>query len=119
MVSVGSDVDNSVRKLSQHMSNPGEEHWKSMERMVGYMKGKSFYGICYRKPNDLKGIDFCDANYATNIDDRKSVSGAVYTLGGMVTGWSSKTQHTTALSTAESDIFLCPIVYKILYLGEI
>ena len=71
--------------------------------MVGYMKGKSFYGICYRKPNDLKGIDFCDANYATNIDDRKSVSGAVYTLGGMVTGWSSKTQHTTALSTAESE----------------
>ena len=103
MVKVGPDVANAARELAQHMSNPGEDQWKCMERMVGYMKGKTFYGICYRKPNALKGIDFCDANYATNVDDRKSVSGALYTLGGMVTGWSSKTQHTTALSTGESE----------------
>ena len=51
----------------------------------------------------MKCIDYCDANYATNVDDRKSVSGAVYTVGGMVTGWSSKTQHTTSLSTTESE----------------
>ena len=103
MVKVGPDVANAARELAQHMTNPGEDHWKSMERMVGYMKGKSFYGIVLRKPECLKGIDYCDANYATNVDDRKSVSGAVYTVGGMITRWSSKTQHTTSLSTTESE----------------
>ena len=103
MVKVGPDVANAARELAQHMTNPGEEHWNSMERMVGYMKGKEFYGIILRKPKYLKGIDFCDANYATNIDNRKSVSGALNTIGGMVTGWSSKTQHTTSLSTTESE----------------
>ena len=103
MVKVGPDVANAARELAKHMTNPGEEHWKSMERMVGYMKGKKLYGLIYRKPENLKCIDYCDANYATNADDRKSVSGAVYTVGGMVTGWSSKTQHTTSLSTTESE----------------
>ena len=51
----------------------------------------------------MKAIDFCDANYATNMDDRKSVSGSVNTIGGMVTGWASKTQHTISLSSCESE----------------
>ena len=69
--------------------------------MVGYMKSKEFCGIVFRKPESMKAIDFCDANYATNIDDRKGVSGSVNTVGGMVTGWASKTQHTISLSSCE------------------
>ena len=103
MVKVGPDVANAARELAQHMTNPNEDHWKSMERMVGYMKSKEFFGIIFRKPESLKAIDFCDANYATNVDDRKSVSGAVNTVGGMVTGWASKTQHTQSLSSCESE----------------
>ena len=103
MVKVGPDVANAARELAQHMTNPGVEHWKSMERMVGYMKSKDFYGIVLRKPESLKAIDFCDANYATNVDDRKSVSGSLNTVGGMVTGWGSKTQHTQSLSSCESE----------------
>ena len=42
MVKVGPDVANAARELAQHMTNPSEEHWKSMEHMVGYMKSKDF-----------------------------------------------------------------------------
>ena len=29
---------NAAQELSSHMENPGEEHWKSIGRMVGYLK---------------------------------------------------------------------------------
>jgi hypothetical protein len=33
-----------------------------------------------------------DSNYATNIDDRGSVTGAIFTVGGAIMNWSSLTQ---------------------------
>ena len=44
-----------------------------------------------------------DSNFATNLDDRKSVSGYVATIGGMITSWSSKTQHVVTLSSTEAE----------------
>ena len=32
------ELANPVRELSSHMECPGEEHWKSIGRMVGYLK---------------------------------------------------------------------------------
>ena len=37
MTKVAPEMANAVRDLSSHMSNPGAEHWKAMERCVGYL----------------------------------------------------------------------------------
>jgi hypothetical protein len=29
---------NTVRELTKHFSNPGEEHWKALQRFIGYLK---------------------------------------------------------------------------------
>ena len=42
MVKVESDVASTARKLQHNMINLGGKHWKSMERVVGYIKGKIF-----------------------------------------------------------------------------
>ena len=34
------DVANVARELSVHMSHPGPEHWKTLGRLIGYLKGK-------------------------------------------------------------------------------
>ena len=44
-----------------------------------------------------------DSNYATNKEDRRSVTGAIYTLGGMITNWLSKTQPIVTLSSCEAE----------------
>ena len=52
-----------------------------------------------------------DSNYATNIEDRKSVIGYISTIGGMLTGWMSKTQQVVTLSITEDEyvaLSLCP-----------
>ena len=38
-------MSNAVRELSSHMSNPSKEHWKAMERTVGYLKGHGISDI--------------------------------------------------------------------------
>ena len=59
--------------------------------------------LTYRKPLELRFMAVADSNYATDKHDRKSVSGAIYTLGGTITGWMSKAQDHTTLLSAEAE----------------
>ena len=97
-------MSNAVRELSSHMSNPSEEHWKAMERTVGYLKGHGRYEFTLRAPEQLRGIHIRDANYATCEETRRSVSGGVETLGGTIVGFSSKKQNVVSLSSAEAEL---------------
>ena len=91
---VGPDVANAERELLVHMSHPGTEHWELLGRLIGYLKVKETKGIIIRKPEVLKAVMFCDSNYATEKDKRKSVSGLVDTLAGTLLTFSSKTNRT-------------------------
>ena len=57
---MGPDGTNTARELVAHMSHPGMGHWKELERLIGYLKGKESKGIITRKPNVLKAVMFCD-----------------------------------------------------------
>ena len=47
MTKLAPDLANPAQELAQHLSNPGEEHWKSLEGMVGYIKTKHYEGFIY------------------------------------------------------------------------
>ena len=102
-VKVGPDCANVARDLARHMSNPGEEQWKAMGRVVGYLKGKKLHGHIMRRPRELQAVQYCDASYATDPVLRRSISGMIGTLGGMIVSWSSRTQKITTLSSTESE----------------
>ena len=55
------DISFVVSKLSQFVSNPGDNHWRALQRVLRYLKGAMSYGINYtRYPKVLEG--YCDAN---------------------------------------------------------
>jgi hypothetical protein len=83
--------------LAQHLSNPGEEHWKALERLVGKIKARYYDGLTYRSPKELRPISNVDSDYAKNIDSRKSVFSGLHTIGGTLVNWESKTQHVITL----------------------
>ena len=56
-----------------------------------------------RKPRELRSISNCDSDYGKDENDRKSISGRINTLGGMITNWSSKKQNTVSLSSTEAE----------------
>jgi hypothetical protein len=42
---------NPVHELPRHFFNPGEMHWKALDRFVGYLKAnKEEVKLTYRKP---------------------------------------------------------------------
>ncbi|HEY9706752.1 MAG TPA: Ty1/Copia family ribonuclease HI, partial [Oculatellaceae cyanobacterium] len=95
---------NASRELCKHLQNPGVDHWQAIKYMAGYLKQeKGKITVTYQKPKDLRFIGMVDANYATNVDDRKSVLGLIFTLGGTIIGWTCKTQKTTTLSSTEAE----------------
>ena len=75
------------------MANPKEIHWKAMSRMVGYLRGKELYGLIFRSSESLTAIQYCNASYDTDTDTRKSVSGMISTVCGMIVNWSLHTQN--------------------------
>ena len=47
-------ASNAVRELTQHLDSPGEEHWNSLRRLVGYLKRKIRIGKEIVKPKALR-----------------------------------------------------------------
>ena len=76
------DVAFLVNRLSQFLQALTIAHWRACKRILRYIKGIMNYGLLF-KPTQLLNLEgFCDANWASNLDDRKSVSGICVFLGG-------------------------------------
>lgn len=96
------DIAFVVCKLSRFTSNPGNDHWKAISRVLGYLKYTKHLGICYNGfPNVLEG--YSDASWITSVNDNKSTSGWIFTLGGGAISWASKKQTCISHSTMESE----------------
>nr|ABA91121.1 retrotransposon protein, putative, Ty1-copia subclass [Oryza sativa Japonica Group] len=55
------DISFAVSKLSRFVSNPGDDHWQALERVMRYLKGTMSYGIHYTGyPKVLEG--YSDSN---------------------------------------------------------
>jgi hypothetical protein len=55
------DISFAASKLSRFVSNPGDDHWHALERVLRYLKGIMSLGIhCTGYPTVLEG--YCDAN---------------------------------------------------------
>jgi hypothetical protein len=75
------DISFVVSKLSRFVSNPRDNHWCALERVLRYLKGTMSYDIHYiGYPKVLEG--FCDANWIYNADELYATSGYVFLLGG-------------------------------------
>jgi len=104
---IGVECTNVARELATQMEKPNTLHWKHVGRFVGYLskqlEEEGMYALKLRKPKSLKIEAWCDSDYASNKDNRKSISGNIVTLGGCIVSWTSKTQRTTALSSSEAE----------------
>ncbi|MCO5614147.1 hypothetical protein L7F22_068428 [Adiantum nelumboides] len=58
--------------------------------------------ICFGK-GDLSIVGYADADYARDLDKRRSTSGYLYTFAGGAISWFSSLQSCTTLSTTEAE----------------
>ena len=55
------------------------------------------------RDGDMDPVGFSDADWASNLDNRRSTSGYLFFLGGSPISWRSKLQAIVAKSSAESE----------------
>jgi hypothetical protein len=103
-------ISNACRELTSHLTAPNEEHWKALTHLVGYLKSGSFQGIKLREPKDFRVVAYVDADYASDRNDRKSISGFLVTMGGCLVSWLSKKQTGVTLSSTESEFVAMSMV---------
>ncbi|CAH9115649.1 unnamed protein product [Cuscuta europaea] len=97
------DIAFVVSKLSRYTSNPGDEHWKAIVRVLRYLRKTQNLGLHYgRYPAVLEG--YSDTSWISDIKDSKSTSGYVFTLKGAAVLWKSSKQTLIARSTMESEL---------------
>ena len=97
------DISFAVSKLSRFVSNPGDDHWRALERVLRYLKGTMSYGIHYTGyPKVLEG--YCDANWISDADEMYATSEYVFLHGGGTVSWKSCKQTILTRSTAEAEL---------------
>jgi histone deacetylase 1/2 len=82
-----------INKVFQFLSNPLEDHWKAVKIILRYLSGTLHHGLLIQPTSTkqpLQLLGFCDADWASDPDDRRSTSGACVFLGPNVVSWWSK-----------------------------
>lgn len=98
------DIAYVVTQLSRFFENPGQQHWKAAIRVLLYLKMTREFGITYDgSANEVQATAYTDADWGSNIDDRRSVSGIMVMIRGAPVVFRSKYQQTVALSSAEAE----------------
>ena len=61
------------------------------------------FGIEYRRSSTMSLVGYSDADWAGDLDDRKSTSWYIFKLSGGAVSWRSQKQSSVALSTLEAE----------------
>ena len=103
------DISQAVGALARYMAAPTTIHWQAAKGVLRYVAGTRKFGINYC------GLDleaYCDADYAGDLDSRRSTTGYLFTMGGGAISWSSRLQPTVAASTTEVEYMAAAYAIK-------
>ena len=120
MVSSRPDISFAVNVVARYMENPGKQHWIAVKLIFRYLKGTINIGIKFNKNVSIQLQGYSDADWAGNLEDRKSTSGFIFKIADGPISWGSKKQNCVALSTSEAEyIALCLSIQEGLWINNL
>ncbi|XP_057797428.1 secreted RxLR effector protein 161-like [Salvia miltiorrhiza] len=106
MICTRPDLAYAISILSRFMADPGRAHWEALKQVLRYIKGTADCGVMFKRIDKYEGnplLGFVDADFAANIDSRRSQTGYIFTLYGAVVSWRSLLQPVVSLSTTKAE----------------
>lgn len=104
MLSSRPDISSAVNFLSRFQSRATDTHWTHLKRVLRYLQGTKDYNLVYKRGrNAAPLVRYADADWGSDVNDRKSTSGNVFHVFGNSILWTSRKQTTVALSSTEAE----------------
>ena len=102
MLGTRPDIAFAVTKLSQFAANPTEDHLNKAMYICRYLVGTQDYHLVYGQRSE-GFMAYADADWGSDPNTRRSISGHLVYLGGAAISWLSRAQKTVALSSTEAE----------------
>ncbi|KAF3623641.1 Mavicyanin [Capsicum annuum] len=113
------DICFSLQVLSQFMQHPKVSHREAASRIVRYIKNSPGFGVLLKRgtgPTTLTG--YCDFDWASCSNTRRSVTGYIVKLGDSLISWKSKKQQTISRNSAKAEYrSLATLVAELVWLA--
>lgn len=117
------DIAFAVNFLSRFNKQHSENHEVAIKRVLRYLRGTSNMKLRYTKSGDMemtKMHAYSDADWGSDINERRSCSGLVVIMSNGAISWASKRQPIVALSSTEAEyIALSNATKEILWLIQL
>lgn len=97
------DLCAATNYFSQFQSCATHEHWKHLKRILRYIQNTIDLKLVFERETGSPLVGYADADWANDINDRKSISGYVFKVFGTTVSWSSRKQATVSLSSTEAE----------------
>jgi len=75
------DIAFSVGVCARYQASPKESHLSAVKRIIRYVKGTVGFELWFPRESHTDLAAYSDADWAGNVDDRKSTSGGCFYLG--------------------------------------
>ncbi|WVZ63777.1 hypothetical protein U9M48_013383 [Paspalum notatum var. saurae] len=98
------DILYSVHILSQFVSAPTQLHYIHLLRVLRYLRGTMSRRLFFPRSSSLQLQAYCDATWASDSSNRRSLSAYCVFLGGSLIAW--KTKKRTAVSRSSTEVEL-------------
>ena len=103
LTSTRPDIAFATQQLSQFMSKPTKAHHAAAIRVLRYLKGCPGKGLFFPRTCSPHLLGFSDADWATCIDSRRSITGYCFFIGNSLVSWKTKKQTIVSCSSSEAE----------------
>ncbi|XP_050878795.1 secreted RxLR effector protein 161-like [Lathyrus oleraceus] len=99
------DLEYNVYMVSRFMQKPKVSHIAVTKRILRYLKGTLDYDIMFPASDvgkKCKLMGYIGSSWYNDTEDRKSITGYLFMLGGALVAWSSRKEPVVAWSSCEA-----------------
>ncbi|KAI5430174.1 hypothetical protein KIW84_034668 [Lathyrus oleraceus] len=92
-----------LKRLSQRLSNPTEEHLNAAFRILKHLKKEPTTGLLFQKYSNLTITRFSDSDWGAFKETCRSTTRFCFYLGSSLVSWKSKMQQIVFRSSPEAE----------------